>query len=193
MKKQIKKDEINFSEFKSFNVKNYKNILQPVKIIPVSDKIRLTDKNIDEIVEICNQELVYELLFREKLNGEKYKRLNAKSFVTWANKGWKESLYFVYLARLKDGKIVGAIDIKSNNLDLGEIGYWMDINFPGYMTNIVFGLAQQAKRVGFRKLVAYTKLENIKSKGVLERAGFDYSGQEKKEGNKTFDKYICKL
>lgn len=193
MEKQISKNELSFSELKIFEVRNFKNKAKLLRVTPILDKTSISEANINEIIEACNQESIYNILFREKFKGNKYSELNAKQFIDWAVKGWQDRAYFVYLLRLTNGKVVGCIDIKSSNLDAGEIGYWMNCNFAGYMTNAVLGIVKQAEMAGFKTLVAYTKLENRKSKGVLERAGFNYAGQEKKEDNKTFDKYICAL
>jgi RimJ/RimL family protein N-acetyltransferase len=153
----------------------------------------LSKNNIFEIIAICNQEDIYSLLFRDKLNGERYEEPNAQSFVAWANKGWQDGTYFVFIIKNQDDKVIGAIDIKSNNSDLAEIGYWASDNFPGFMTNAVSGLIEQAKNAGCHSFVAYTKLENNKSKGVLSRSGFDYVGQEERQKGIFRDKFILKV
>lgn len=193
MIKKIEKKSIDFKKLNTFEVKNFKKKALSLNVVPVLDKTILTENNINEIVEACNQVAVYDFLFREKLSGKKYTKSDAESFIDWAVKGWVDGLYFVYLLRLNNDKIIGCIDIKSNNPELAEIGYWASSDFPGYMTNVVLEIIEQARRVGFEKLVAYTKFENIKSKGVLKRAGFNYVGREENEVDKIHDKFICEL
>lgn len=173
-----------------YSIQNFIEPTESARVVPLSETNPLTEENIRDIVAICNQEAVYELLFREKLNGDEYKVENAQSFVTWANKGWKEGSYFVFVIKDQNGKVIGAVDIKSNNPDFGEIGYWMNKDCPGYMTNAVVGLVEIARKAGYHTLVAYTKLENDRSKGVLTRGGFKYIGQEERKIGAIRDKFI---
>ncbi len=173
-----------------YSIQNFKETTESAQVIPLSENNPLTEENIEDIVAICNQEAVYELLFKEKLNGKEYKAYNAQSFVTWANKGWRAGSSFVFVIKDRNGKVIGAVDIKSNNPDFGEIGYWMNKDYPGYMTNAVVGLVEIACKAGYHTLVAYTKIENDRSKGVLTRSGFKYMGQEVRKPGAIRDKFI---
>lgn len=133
------------------------------------------------------------MLFREKLNGKEYSTKDARSFETWANTGWNEKSYFVFVIKNKKENIIGAIDIKSNEPNFGEIGYWMNKHYPGYMTNALAGLIKIARKAGYNTLLGYTKLKNDKSKGVLARNGFIHVGQEKQDSGVVRDKFELSL
>jgi RimJ/RimL family protein N-acetyltransferase len=78
--------------------------------------------------------------------------------------------------------VVGAIDIKSSDLDAGEIGYWASSEYPGYVTNAVVALSQLAKNAGFKSLFADTVPDNLPSQSVLRRAGFNHQGLVDRKG-----------
>lgn len=141
-------------------------------LCPVKDEFEAAEQDIDRIVTICNQPQVYDLLFREKLNGEPYPRENALGFLDWAQKGWLEKTHFVFLVRDANKQITAAVDIKSADLSGAEIGYWADTETPGYMTNAVMALVDLAKQAGYQRLFALIRPQNIKSVGVITRAGF---------------------
>lgn len=184
---------INASHFGEFQIENHKEPNVKAIVSPLSKVYTLTEQNLSEIVKICNQHDIYELLFREGLQGEKYPESKARSFVSWANQGWEEHTHFVYLIKTLQDQVIGAIDIKSNNPEFGEIGYWMSAEHPGFMTNALVGLISQAKEAGYLVLVAYTKEENDKSKGVLTRAGFQYVDKEERKPGEIRDKFILKI
>ena len=64
------------------------------------------------------------------------------------------------------------MDLKSNNINLCEIGYWFSEKHPGVATNAVGALLKIAKAAGFKKLFAQTKEGNDKSVNVLVRNDF---------------------
>ncbi len=139
--------------------------------------------DIEKIVSICNQDRVYEMIFRDRLDGRKYEKADAENFIDWLVTGWQEQSYFVFLIKDEDGDIVGAVDIKSNDLDRSEIGYWADSNHSGIMTNAVGVLIQLAKKAGFKSLFATTKIDNARSQNVLLRNGFVKKDGVDKENN----------
>ena len=98
-----------------------------------------------------------------------------------ARLGWAQGQYFVFLSKDSEDHVVSAIDIKSDNLQDAEIGYWADKNKPGYVTNMLVGLVELAKHAGYKSLVAYTRKDNEKSQRVLLRAGFVEAGEESTE------------
>lgn len=161
----------------SFTAEHFADPTNKVLVSPVDYTFNLTEADKQRIASICNQEAIYNFLFRKRLKGEPYQISSAEGFIEWARKGWENSEYFVFLTRNSAGEIVGAIDLKSNKTVDPEVGYWMDVNVPGYMSNIVAGLMKKAKKAGAVSLIAYTKPENEKSKRVLLRAGFEYAGR----------------
>ena len=152
------------------------------KLFPLCADFCLTDDDFRQISEICHQPSVYEL-FKERLQGKEYTISDAKGFYDWANSGWNEDKFFVFLIRDSNGKICCAVDIKSNNLDGAEIGYWASEDSPGFITNAVEKLCEFGKEKGFKMLYGLTVPQNLKSQNVLMRAGFKNCGkvQEKKE------------
>lgn len=175
-------------EIKNFITKNDSAI-----VVPLKELNQLTKNNISEIADACNQSEIYDLLFREKLKGEMYKEIDVLTFADGAIKGWADDTHFIFFIKNKYDSVIGAIDIKSNNPEDGEIGYWINRNYPGFMTNAVLGLICQTKSAGYYSLVAYVKNDNDKSKGVLNRAGFKYIGKEERCPGAIRDKYIFQI
>jgi RimJ/RimL family protein N-acetyltransferase len=165
-KNNIKKEIVNF-----LNKEKYQLV--------GGDDMVFTETDINKITKICNQKDTYELLFKNRLNGRPYTQKDAQDFIDWLKKGWKDQTHFVFFVRKNDGEIIGAIDIKSNDLSRAEIGYWGDENYRGFMTNTLEQLISLAKNAGFVRLFAGVRSDNLKSLGVLERANFKKTGEEK--------------
>lgn len=72
----------------------------------------------------------------------------------------------------ENSEIVGAVDLKSNNLKATEIGYWVSKAHRGLATNCVESLKNIAKKAGFSSLYARTKNGNEKSESVLRKCNF---------------------
>jgi len=161
-----------------FCIENYFDSGKSATITPLDAKLYLNAIDIKSIISICNQADVYDTLFRTRLQNKAYLPKDAEGFISWANEGWKTGKYFVFIIRDQSNEIIGAIDIKSNDPDFGEIGYWVDENSPGYMTNAVIGLIEIAKSAGYKKLGAHVLLDNTASRRVLERANFKQTGKE---------------
>jgi RimJ/RimL family protein N-acetyltransferase len=145
-----------------------------------------------QIAAICNQPLVYNALFAHRLRGQPYTIQDAKSFLDWAEEGWRHQSHFVFLITRHDGEIVGAIDIKSPDIQCAEIGYWISTEYPGVMTNTVQHLCRIAQQAGYQSLFGLVKPHNIKSWKVLQRAGFEKVDQVQL-GEQPFDRYLRTL
>lgn len=185
----------NVDVFGSVNAKHYIEVESSVRVVPVNDITKITDTDYEKVVAICNQPEVYNnMVFTKRLNEAPYELKHAKGFLSWASKGWESLEYFVFLIRNRENEVIGCIDIKSNDLNNGEIGYWMDGNFPGFMTNVVIALTEAAKKAGYKKLVAYTDPNNEKSQRVVERAGFINAGKILIDGENlvAFEKILDK-
>lgn len=150
-------------------------------------EMTFTEEDIKKIVEICNQPSVYANLFSKMCDGKPYSEENAKWFINFVKEGWAKQTNFVFIIRKLDSEIIGAIDIKSANLDRAEIGYWADENYSGFMTNTVNELLSVAKEVGFVKLFAGVLAGNDKSIKVLERSGFIRTKEEIKDNEPHFE------
>jgi RimJ/RimL family protein N-acetyltransferase len=145
------------------------------QMVPAS-RVDSTDEQLSNLVSICNQPLIYEFLFKERLSGVAYNLDNARSFLEWAKDGWQNRSHFVFFLVGGGGLIVGALDIKSNDRAGAEIGYWCSQEHPGLMTNAVAELAKFARSNRFTSLWARVRSDNEGSKRVLEKNGFQYTG-----------------
>lgn len=144
------------------------------------DVKKFTETDLVKICEMCNQPLIYDVLFKERLNGLPYSLQDASKFIQWAAEGWKCQQWFVFLIRRNQGlgEIIAAIDIKSPNLENGEIGYWADCNHHGIMTNAVRRICELAFRAGYRNLFACALPTNKRSQSLLIRSGFSSDGRQ---------------
>ncbi len=145
-----------------------------------------SEDDVKKITKICSQKDAYDILFKNRLSGKPYTEKNARSFIDWIKDGWKNQTHFVFLIRKQDSEIIGAIDIKSPDLNRAEIGYWADENYRGFMTSAVNELFFIAKESGYIKLFAGVLAKNNKSIAVLERTGFRKVKEDKKDGEDHF-------
>lgn len=185
-------NKINSKTLTQFKVSNFFNHADLADVIPFSEDYEISRERLGRIAALCNQPDIYNILFKEKLGGKKYSLSDAEKFYKWACEGWAKQMYFVYIIINNNGEIIGAIDIKSDNPEGAEIGYWLDENSHGFMTNTVLALAEKAEVAGYKTLYALVNLENMKSGTVLKRAGFVEIGQVLKKG-KTFNKFVIEL
>jgi len=149
-----------------------------------ADLVEISMQRLEEISGICNETLIYDRLFRPRRQGRPYSNEEARGFLEWAREGWQTNQHFVFLVLTEDGQIAGALDIKSADLNAGEIGYWLSTHHSGVMTaalNVMTALARQA---GFRRLWARPDRDNQRSIALLNRAGFvpDVSPRAPQEG-----------
>lgn len=146
--------------------------------------------DVARIAGICSQPKVYDVLFARRLNGEPYTAKNAQEFIDSSTSNWQAKAQFVYAIRGADGEIVGMIDIKSPP-PAAEIGYWVDEQSPGYVTNAVEALIEAAKAAGYQELYALVLKDNQRSKNVVERTEFiPLPGETKRDGQEGFIQYV---
>lgn len=176
---------LNERVFNQFNTSN------DFKLV-ASKSISIEEKHITNIQKICNERLVYKWLFTKRFP-QGYTHIDAKEFVTWANKGWDQGQFFVFFIISPNDEIVGAMDIKTNTLDASEIGYWVSENYSGLATNAVNELKSIAKEAGFLKLFAQTKSENESSNKLLLRAGFEADRKYLKSIEECDQAYVIDL
>jgi RimJ/RimL family protein N-acetyltransferase len=144
-------------------------------IISLDPKVIVSDEDINTITAICSEPRVFKLFAHIPKFANGYTTDHAKGFVASAQKGWQENTKFTFLVRNPEGRIVACLDIKSNNLDDSEIGYWASELYPGVMTNSVIKLCDIARKAGYKHLHALVRLENDKSKNVVKRAGLQFA------------------
>lgn len=145
---------------------------EPCEFFPVDQSFTSTSEDINRIAEVCSQDLIYKRLFEERFNGEPYTKEKAVEFINWAKEGWENKKWFVFLIRNMRGEISACVDIKSDNLDKAEVGYWASQDSPGLVTNAVVTLCEIAKSAGYKSLFVLVIPNNHKSIAVAERAGF---------------------
>ena len=171
-------------------IKNYIDgsgyYLVPATEVHASDSVHRV------IAEICNEQAVFDYLFRSALGDGPYSVEMARGFLEWSKAGWESEQYYVFFIMNKVGDITGCITIKSNDLECAEIGYWCSKNHPGVMTNTVMALCSLAQANGFRRFDVRVKTVNQRSAAVLIRAGFS-SNQEKSKTDTVFHFYLRKL
>jgi RimJ/RimL family protein N-acetyltransferase len=162
------------------------------QLAAVSDAVCCGAEQLDQIVVICNQPLVYGQLFESNLAGRPYSLADARWFVDWAKRGWQEQTHFVFLIMDAKRNVIGAADIKSADLASAEIGYWMSALCPGVMTNAVVALCDIASETGYRSLFGHVEERNTRSANVLVRAGFVYRGLDTVDGEtfQRFERYL---
>ncbi len=157
------------------------------QFFPLSD-FKADKTTADDIAKICNEPLIYNRLFKKLCKNEAYPAQKAAEFLKWAKTGFEDSTHFVFLIVSQSNQVVGAIDIKQNDLNAAEIGYWLSKEYAGLMTNAVIELVKQAKENGFKSLYGMCEIDNLKSQAVLERANFKKQGQRSRN-NKEYFKY----
>jgi RimJ/RimL family protein N-acetyltransferase len=150
------------------------------------DLIDPTEKVIAQVAAICNEPLVYEVLFRKLLSDKPYPPSMATDWFARGADGWKQNSHFVFGIFDQEGDIAAACDIKNADSSWAEVGYWSSSSHSGVMTNAIIGLIDLAKEAGFDRLFAETQKANTRSQGGLRRAGFTLSDETPHRGDHYF-------
>jgi RimJ/RimL family protein N-acetyltransferase len=132
---------------------------------------------------ICNEPRVFQLFIDIPRFKDGYTREHAKGFVESAKQGWEEDSKYTFFIKNPNDEIVACLDIKSSDINNGEIGYWASERYSGVMTNAVIKLLELAKKGGFYHLHALIKSENEKSAKVVTKAGLKFIQTIEEEGN----------
>jgi RimJ/RimL family protein N-acetyltransferase len=167
----------NFSTLEKLNVKRFPNE-ELYQFVAVRD-LEINDGHCETIFNICNEPEIYKWLF----GPSEYTKEKAIGFLNWAKDGWRLSSHFVFLIITNENEIVGAFDVKNNDLDAGEIGYWISSKHSGLATSGLDALKKIASTAGYRKLFAQTKEGNEKSIKVLIRNQFIEDKRYNKDPN----------
>jgi RimJ/RimL family protein N-acetyltransferase len=161
---------------------------KPFLMSSISEELMLAQKDKKIITSICNETDIYHFLFEDKLEGKPYTLEKAIEFVDWAKEGWLTDGWYVFILFDSSGVPSGAIDIKSNNKECAEVGYWLSHTKSGVMTNAMLQLIAFAKDHGYKKLFGMVRTDNPKSARVLERTGYEYIRDEKR-GIRNYHRY----
>ena len=161
---------------------------QPFYLRSVDESFAESPALFARIADVCNEPIIYHFVFERRLESVPYPVERAAHFIRWGKEGWATQSWFSFLIVDQQGQIVGTIDIRGNDADGSEIGYWVSAASSGVMTNAVLKLTQIGQRAGFRQFFALVFPENQKSVAVLERAGFVNKGDHIKD-NMTLRRY----
>jgi RimJ/RimL family protein N-acetyltransferase len=142
----------------------------------LDESLLITQTDIDDIVRACNEELIYRFLFRSGLGGREYSEKDAIEFVKWANKGWRDGIHFIFLIQDSADKIIGCIEISSDDIQQALIGYWKTSRVKGIMNSVIKCLIEIARDAGYLNLYAMVEPLNIRSSNLLKRTGFNMLG-----------------
>ena len=135
------------------------------------NKLHPTQSTYLQITNCCNEYLIFHWIFKDIFpNG--YNIEHAKNFLNWAKSGWVNNTHFVFAILSNKNEYVGSVDLKSNNLNKCEIGYWVSESHSGLATNAISNLIVIARSAGYKKLYALTKNKNKKSENVLLNNNF---------------------
>jgi RimJ/RimL family protein N-acetyltransferase len=137
------------------------------------------------LVSACNEPAVFEFLFRKLYGGRPYELDDARKFFSWASQGWQEQTHFVFVLLAPSGLIAAALDIKSADRNMAEIGYWCSALHRGLMSSAVSELKCMARDENFKALFARVRKDNIASIKVLERNGFILQGDWPGDPNRS--------
>jgi ribosomal-protein-alanine N-acetyltransferase len=112
--------------------------------------------------------------------------LSARAFrnrVVWAERSIRQGeAYPLLLFRRKDGQIVGGVtlsNIRRQPAQAATLGYWVGEAFAmqGYMTEALTALGEHAfTSLDLSRLEAACLPDNVASRRLLERCGFEYEG-----------------
>jgi RimJ/RimL family protein N-acetyltransferase len=109
-----------------------------------------------------------------------YKKSDAESFITGANKPGGEA---VFLITLRDGTIIGACGLTMQDGVVAgpapELGYWLGVEHwgKGYATEALHAVIDYAfTDLGYPALTAAARVTNPLSRRVLEKCGFQWTG-----------------
>ena len=92
------------------NIKNHLN--QDIYHVRRMVDIQPTDEFLESIVAVCNEEKIYNWLFRARLQGKAYPKSDAQWFHQWGSDGWNHNTHFLFIVVDRHGKAVGHAILK---------------------------------------------------------------------------------
>ncbi len=143
-----------------------------------ADALEGTPDEVADLIAACNEPLIYDWLFRERLEGQPYTGVQAASFFNWTRSGWQSGTHFVFALASPCGRLVGLLDIKSADPTAAEVGYWLSSKHRGLMGAALEALETLARNAGCRSLYARIRPGNGRSQAVVQRAGWVDTGLE---------------
>jgi RimJ/RimL family protein N-acetyltransferase len=151
-------------------------------LLPLSVDNPISDNDYERIVKICASPSPVWIELFSKLEIFKDRNYDIDDAKYWVQnmgwEGWKNGTNFIYVVRSAKVEIVGAIDIKSADLNEAEVGYWASEDDRGWMTNTLYAMQELAKNAGFKSLKGLVDKDNAGSVNVLKRCAFEVQGTE---------------
>ena len=109
-----------------------------------------------------------------------YKIENARQFIALANDQSADERVFALCLKDKAESLIGVCSYERRQREEPELGYWLGESYwgNGYMSEAVKAVIAQAFTVaGHECLVSGCRLQNLVSRRVLEKAGFEHIGR----------------
>lgn len=109
-----------------------------------------------------------------------YKLENARQFIDWVKAAPDDMKVFILCLRNEARTFIGVCSYERRDDDHPELGYWLGEPYwgKGYMSEAVkaavdhfFGVAKH------ERLISGCRLQNLASRRVLEKVGFEHSGR----------------
>ena len=108
-----------------------------------------------------------------------YRLADARQFIAWVNeKRDGEGTFGLYLK--PERTFVGVCSYEWHGEDAPELGYWLGEPYwgKGYMSEAVGAVVAHAFTEGrHERLISGCRLQNLASRRVLEKAGFEHAGR----------------
>ncbi|HTN96252.1 MAG TPA: GNAT family N-acetyltransferase, partial [Nordella sp.] len=108
-----------------------------------------------------------------------YKIEHARQFIDWVGKQPADEAVFVICLNNEARTITGVCSYERRDEAHPELGYWLGEPYwgRGYMSEAVTAVVDHAFDVaGHERLISGCRLQNLASRRVLEKAGFEHSG-----------------
>lgn len=108
-----------------------------------------------------------------------YKIEDAHRFIAWAKDQPEDETVFALCLQDKARTFIGVCSYEKRQNDAPELGYWLGELYwgKGYMSEAVNAVIARAFTVaGHERLVSGCRLQNLASRRVLEKAGFEHAG-----------------
>lgn len=109
-----------------------------------------------------------------------YKLEHARQFIDWVKAEPEDQKVFILSLRNEARTFIGVCSYERRGDEHPELGYWLGEPYwgKGYMSEAVKAVTDHAFGVAkHERLISGCRLQNLASRRVLEKAGFEHSGR----------------
>lgn len=109
-----------------------------------------------------------------------YKIEDARQFIAWVKEQPADETVFAVCLDNEARSLIGICSYERRGEPHPELGYWLGEPYwgKGYMSEAVTAVVDHAfDAAGHERLISGCRLQNLASRRVLEKAGFEHSGQ----------------